>query len=423
MINVINTLLFEFLWDSKTDKVKRSVVIKELSDGGLKMINLKAFINSLKLGWIKRINASEGKWKSILKENINIELLFNVGGEYVLKCASICKNPFWKDVFNTWYNLWNSKTTEKVLKESFLTKCIWHNKDITIAGKPVFYKTWYESGISIVADLVKNINDFSFYTFEELTQNYRLNSNFLQVQGLIRAVQGCLPNPFPQQIYPVIRPFVPRNMHILLKSLSDKKLFYKIFNSVHSVPTGKLKWEQQDVMLEDWNNIYKLPYKVTKNTKLQWLQFRILHYILTTNSNLCKFGIVNSPMCTLCNSERETIIHLMWECQEVQDLIQNFESLISALYIPFAVNKYSFIFGLINNNINSDVDNVIILLMKQYIYRARCLSQSLSINSLVQNIKEYYNLQKYIANGQSEYLKGQFLITWRKWIKLIQLDI
>ena len=43
----INSILFTFLWEG-TARIKRSVICKEYLDGGLKMINTKAFINALK---------------------------------------------------------------------------------------------------------------------------------------------------------------------------------------------------------------------------------------------------------------------------------------------------------------------------------------------------------------------------------------
>ena len=39
--------IFTFLWEG-TARIKRSVICKDYLDGGLKMINTKAFINALK---------------------------------------------------------------------------------------------------------------------------------------------------------------------------------------------------------------------------------------------------------------------------------------------------------------------------------------------------------------------------------------
>ena len=104
--------------------------------------------------------------------------------------------------------------------------------------------------------------------------------------------------------------------------------------------------EQFVLTNRDWETFYQIPLQVTKNTKLQWLQYRISHHILTTNSRLFKAGLVTSSFCNLCNSERETITHLLWECREVQNLLQALETLTDSLFIPFSVSKQSFLLKL-----------------------------------------------------------------------------
>ena len=54
-------MFFEFLWQGPT-RIKNDVIIKDYCDGGLKMINLKAFISALKATWIRKLfnNDSQG---------------------------------------------------------------------------------------------------------------------------------------------------------------------------------------------------------------------------------------------------------------------------------------------------------------------------------------------------------------------------
>ena len=54
-INRLQNVFFSFLWDNKPDKVKRQTVSSDHLKGGLKMINVSAFINSLKVSWVRRI--------------------------------------------------------------------------------------------------------------------------------------------------------------------------------------------------------------------------------------------------------------------------------------------------------------------------------------------------------------------------------
>ena len=99
-------------------------------------------------------------------------------------------------------------------------------------------------------------------------------------------------------------------------------MIYSINVQLHRL--GKKKWceilDQPDL---DWKKVYNLPLKVTKNTKLQWLQYRINHHILVTNHFLSKVKIIDNPDCTFCHTESETVLHLMWNCNLVKTLIED----------------------------------------------------------------------------------------------------
>ena len=66
-INTIKTKMFEFLWEGKPDKIKRKTIIQNIENGGLKMIDIEFFINSLKASWVKKLtdNSNKGDWKFI----------------------------------------------------------------------------------------------------------------------------------------------------------------------------------------------------------------------------------------------------------------------------------------------------------------------------------------------------------------------
>ena len=64
-IKMIQNDLFTFLWNGKKGKIKRSEMINDYEDGGLKMLNLKSFSRSLKFTWIQKYlnDESHEKWK------------------------------------------------------------------------------------------------------------------------------------------------------------------------------------------------------------------------------------------------------------------------------------------------------------------------------------------------------------------------
>ena len=64
----------------------------------------------------------------------------------------------------------------------------------------------------------------------------------------------------------------------------------------------------------EWNKIFELPFRVTEEAKFQWMQFQILHRIIATNKYLYKLKLIDSPVCSFCKQEVETIEHLFFEC-------------------------------------------------------------------------------------------------------------
>lgn len=142
-LNKLNTLLYNFLWNSKNDTVKRDVVVQNYNSGGLKMVNVRAFSNSLKLSWVRRLIQTSAIWQIILRTFINTELLSTCGTEYIKVCLSNCKNKFWQDVYKAWISL-NETNEENIIDgESLLKTPLWFNKYIKIGGKTVFYREWH----------------------------------------------------------------------------------------------------------------------------------------------------------------------------------------------------------------------------------------------------------------------------------------
>ena len=61
----IDSILYDFLWDGKGDKIKRTTMINNYAKGGLKMLDIQSFNESLKMKWIQGYlnEENKGKWK------------------------------------------------------------------------------------------------------------------------------------------------------------------------------------------------------------------------------------------------------------------------------------------------------------------------------------------------------------------------
>jgi hypothetical protein len=91
----------------------------------------------------------------------------------------------------------------------------------------------------------------------------------------------------------------------------------------------------------EWKTIMQLLFMNTKSAKLQWLQFRINHHILTTNTFLFKIGLKDNKLCNFCESHEETIYHILWECLNIQDLLKRFVEFCQTKEIIVPLNPLS----------------------------------------------------------------------------------
>ena len=48
-------MFFKFLWNSGPDRIKRSIIITDLTVGGLRMVNIDMFIKALKVSWLRHV--------------------------------------------------------------------------------------------------------------------------------------------------------------------------------------------------------------------------------------------------------------------------------------------------------------------------------------------------------------------------------
>ena len=63
---------------------------------------------------------------------------------------------------------------------------IWTNKFVTIAGKSVFYRSWYEAGVKYIKDLLTE--DGNLMTLNAFQHTFGIKTHFLQYLRLLNAI-------------------------------------------------------------------------------------------------------------------------------------------------------------------------------------------------------------------------------------------
>ena len=104
--NEIDWLIYNFIWNGNTDKVRRNIFMQKICNGGYNMHDFNTVDKSLKIMWMKYLlDENNNMWKGYIlevlgKENINI-LFRSKYTEYMV--PSFSKLPlFYKEVFTHW---------------------------------------------------------------------------------------------------------------------------------------------------------------------------------------------------------------------------------------------------------------------------------------------------------------------------------
>ena len=69
-----------------------------------------------------------------------------------------------------------------------------------------------------------------------------------------------------------------------------------------------------------WRRVFYLIFNVEQDNNLIWFQYKLIHRILGTNSQMYKMSIEKSYKCRVCQSDSETFIHLFVKCRYVVEL-------------------------------------------------------------------------------------------------------
>ena len=123
------------MWNSGPNRIKRKVIIKNISCAGLRIVELKSFIKALKISWLRRIlqQSKPSEWSYL--SFINFHTRFSVVGTYANKLSKELHNPFWKDVMHTWAEFCKILPVKNI--GQVLESPLWYNENLG-RGKAFF---------------------------------------------------------------------------------------------------------------------------------------------------------------------------------------------------------------------------------------------------------------------------------------------
>ena len=294
----VNKIIFDFIWKGK-DKIKRSALISDNEDGGLKASHLDSIIATQRILCCKKLASDQpSDWKKIL-----LHYLEPVGGKLILCCDFDLKKlpvklpAFYEECFKSFAKCSAaSHTSVQDQNRQDLSKAIvWNNKFICIGGKSVYFRDLAEKGILRMGDLISYNNEFIVKSNYKLRE---LNISPLDIFRLISVIDA-LPAEWRESLNTLAstadKPFNLHNeiklsfndKNVLIETVVSKTVYKKLRNKIITPPTAQLNFNTLfvNVVLES-KEIYSLPFRTSLDTKSREFQYKLLNRCLVTNSFL-----------------------------------------------------------------------------------------------------------------------------------------
>jgi len=409
-------LLFDFLWNGR-DRVKRTVMISDLDEGGLKMPHIDSIIKAQRIMCsIKFITNYNSTWKWFLEQ-----YLCSVGGSFLLNCCFDIKHlniglpKYYHECLETWSSLLATSKPETHIE--ILNEVIWNNKNICIANRSIYNNKLFNMGIVKIGNILDQCGKLkSFEIFKQDLLGITLADYFL----LIGIVQSLPPDwkiilkkniPLSKRINSdVVIQIQLNKKRIKTHKITSKLLYSEFVTQSISSPTAVRKYETIYSNTNfNWKKIFTLPVKISLDTKSREFQFKILHRILYTNYLGFKMKITSSNLCTFCENTEESLEHLFVSCKHTRFYWIKIKNWLNSLgYNVASFSEIDILFGQWDNESNNSITIIfLILTAKQVIYKCRSLKIKPSLDILIVKLKQIKQIEYFIARRRDKMLDYQ----------------
>ena len=382
------------------------------------MTDIKSFLTSLKITWLRRLIQNDSKYQLIFESCIaRVSALIQRGDNFLSTLIHRCTNPFWVDVLRAWMQL--NRCHKDYTISDIISTNILDNNSICVGSKPIFIQDWHRKTVYFISDLLDKEGNLMNYNL--FTNTFKIKVNYLTYFGIYSVIKSYIESitVFPIELNKTDI-ILPKRIQIILQNRKGSKAMYHRLLPKRYPIKSQEKWRA--ISYEKWHIFNSLPFSLCKNSKLQWFQFRINHRIIATNKLLFKMNIKDTESCSFCRNEVEDIDHLFCECPEVDSL---WHALSQWVYAQNGVSlnlcKSDCILGKPKLSCFFKPINMVLLLCRHYIYTSRCREKKLSFTELKYNILQYLKLERYICLQNDE--MTAFDGIWQNWSFLFDMHI
>ena len=369
----VDKILLNFFWNSNRSKIAKNVIVQQIKNGGLKFPDFESKVKALRLSWIKRfMTGPAANWKLIPMYYYNCNDMYTFFGSKHYLLTDKCVIPeFYKSCYNLWCDI---HAVQPTTGDMVINEVIWNNRYITISNKPYCIDKWQKAGISTISDILDG--ECNFLSHTELCNKYNISCNFLEILQIRQSIPIHWRNMLSNvDLKKTTKKAVQINDKLVpVDRLSCKFYYWLLIYKKLRKPQCTIKWAEHFPLFKNvensiWERIYEMPYKVTRETKLQSFQFRIIHRIIPCNKWLYNISIKSTSKCNFCNEE-DDLLHYFLYCPVTKQFwkyFSNWWNRQTDICIGETLEEHM-LFGYPGNSDIEIVLNYCILLGKWYIF-------------------------------------------------------
>ena len=415
------TQIIDFLWEGKQHKIRFEKLIQQYQQGGLKLPDLHSKNLAIKTKWVQYAKDNEIPWfyQDLPIKDARIWAC-NLQANEIKKIVKQNTFGFAKDVLIVWSNYNYILPTEF---EEIYVQLICGNSEIKRAMKPFFDKELLDSDVEYVHQLIDN-EKREFYTRTQLFEHYDLQISDLlynQIKAAIppawRAILKYENREQNSQNIPIV---IETNFDRITKSVT-KHVYGELVQKKYRIDGAKLGWEldlKSKIDEQTWENLFINVLKLTDDTKLRFFHYEIINRTLTTNLRISKWNEQVSPKCSYCKEEQETILHLLVRCPKIEKLWTILVKWVKYFYkTEIVITPQTIVLNNYQGKAKEMV-NLLILMLKRYVYVTRCLGETDNLNfkGFMKRVNMQYRIEKIAAFHQNNIKNFK-----RKW-KIYEAD-
>ena len=412
-VKKVEEVILDFLWKGSRPKIPLGTLMKNKEDGGLGLVDIRKKHVSLLFNWVNdcQSNLQIGnlaEW--FINKHVKDGKIwkFNLSAR---DSKQIYKDrTFWSELVNMWHKF---SFYEPQNKESIEKQIIWNNSCIKVSNEVVYKKKWIEKDVWYVGQLIENSK---WLTYQQFTEKYNVECSWLEYHGVLNAMPEYWK--FAIKTEGLIDTHIPKANKYLGKP-SISRAVYKDLNEDDSVKRHCMQtWFRKAGILDnvtEYSKHFKRVYAITNITKFRNFQYRLLLNKVFCNDLLVHWGKVTSNTCEFCNSAKQTIMHLLYECTTTNEILQELSGKLNEKNIKIELSFRNILFNEVHES-TKHVTNFIILVFKQYIYRCKCMGIKPTYLQLKAEIKLAWKIESNTALKHDKVSKSE-----HKWSPVIHL--